>query len=118
MWDNVPMTTDDTTTDDDQVNTPGFPIIPTEELMELEVPPMTGWVVHTAENKPASTAGRPIWAWCKVSQDGPGYSEIVFTEADGTTPVDPYPVQRNDAGDALEAERRVQLGPVVFQVFC
>jgi hypothetical protein len=79
---------------------------------ELEAPPMVGWVVHLTEGKPQSTQNQTFWAWCKVEADKPGYTEIVFTEADGTTPADPYPVAPGGT------RRPVRLGTVLFKVFC
>ena len=77
------------------------------DFAELELPPAFGWVVHTVEGKPQQLANTTHWAWCKVTDDYPGYSEIVFTLADGATPADPYP-----NGEAT------RLGPVLFKVFC
>ena len=73
---------------------------------------MSGWVVHLVEGKPQSTANQTFWAWCKVEVDKPGYTEIVFTEPDGSTPADPYPETPG------AARRRVRLGAMLFKVFC
>lgn len=91
---------------------------PLQEIPEfvegmIEMPPSEGWVVHEVAGKPQATSTRTHWAWCKVTTEGPGYTEIVFTEADGTTFADPYPKPTADGPDY-----RVRLGPVLFKVFC
>ncbi len=78
----------------------------------LELPPMSGWVVHDVAGKPQSTSNQSFWAWCKVEADRPGYTEIHFTETDGSTPADPYPKAPGSA------PRPVRLGTVLFKVFC
>ena len=80
---------------------------------EIEMPPAVGWVVHLVAGKPQQTSGHEMWAWCKVTADEPGYTDIVFTETDGQTITDPYPKPTLDSPD-----RPVRLGPVVFKVFC
>jgi hypothetical protein len=78
----------------------------------LDPPPASGWVVHLTEGKPQSTQGTASWAWCKVEEGRPGYTEMHFTLPDGVTPTDPYP-------SAAGAEPRpVRLGTVLFKVFC
>lgn len=79
----------------------------------LEAPDPVGWVVHVAVGKPQATENQTIWAWCKVEAEKPGYTEIVFTLSDGTTPADPYPKPTDDS-----PQRPVRLGPVLFKVFC
>lgn len=105
--------------------TTDWPIQPTPdgytevEGEAFEFPAATGWVIHTVEGKPQQTSTRTLWAWCKVSTEGPGYTDIVFTETDGATHVDPYPVRYDDnTGVPLDQPHPVQLGPVVFKVFC
>lgn len=93
-------------------------ILPPESYGEvfgdlIEMPPAVGWVVHLVVGKPQVTQNHEIWAWCKVTVDEPGYSEIVFTETDGSTPANPYPKPTPDSPDF-----KVRLGPVVFKVFC
>ncbi len=79
----------------------------------IEMPPPEGWVVHLVEGKPQQTQGSTHWAWCKVTLEGPGYTEVVFTEADGQTIANPYPKPTPDSPD-----RPLRLGPVLFKVFC
>jgi hypothetical protein len=82
------------------------------EVETLDLPPMSGWVVHDVAGKPQSTQNQTYWAWCRVEANQPGYVEIHFTEPDGSTPADPYP-------PAPDGTRRpVRLGPVLFKVFC
>lgn len=75
------------------------------------MPPMSGWVVHEAVGKPQSTSNQTTWAWCRVEPDAPGYVEIHFTLADGSTPANPYP-------EIHGKSQPVRLGPVLFKVFC
>jgi hypothetical protein len=70
---------------------------------ELVVPPAVGWIVH--EITPTRSGQDTLWAWCRIQDDGPGYTDIVYTRTDGVTLADPG----NRAG---------QLGPVVFKAFC
>lgn len=68
----------------------------------LEIPAAQGWVVHELLR---ARSGLPtVWAWCRVAEDQPGYSHIVYTLADGVTQADPGP--------------NPTLGPVVVKVFC
>ena len=76
------------------------------------MPAPVGWVVHLVSGRSQQATG-DVWAWCKVTADDPGYSEVVFTETDGSTPADPYPKATSDAPD-----RPLRLGAVVFKVFC
>jgi hypothetical protein len=69
---------------------------------QLEEAPSTGWVVHEVV-RPTETDA-VVWAWCRVQIDGPGYTEVHFTEADGHTVT---------AGPGM-----LQLGRVLFQVWC
>ena len=93
-------------------------IDPSEFGVELvEAPPMHGWIVHQVVGLPSMTAGQVYWAWCRVSLDSHGYSEVHFTESDGITPADPYPVRVDGDGTPIDRERRVQLGPVLFKAF-
>lgn len=68
----------------------------------LQDVPSLGWVVHELhrqkENQPI------LWAWCRVSVDEPGYSEVHFTASDGTTIVD---------GPAA-----FRLGAVIVKLWC
>jgi len=79
----------------------------------LDMPPPVGFVVHLVSNLPQQTQGREFWAWCKVTADQPGYTDIMFTHTDGQTIADPYPLPTEDS-----PVRPVRLGPVVFKVFC
>lgn len=79
---------------------------------ELDVPPVSGWVVHEVVGKPQQTSNVKHWAWCRVEAERPGYTEIHFTLTDGSTPADPYPE------DPAGRRRPVRLGDVVFKVFC
>lgn len=90
-------------------------IMPPESMFGelIEMPPAIGWVVHLVAGKPQQTQSREFWAWCKVTVDQPGYTDIVFTETDGSTIADPYP--RPTADSPLLP---VRLGPVVFKAFC
>lgn len=73
-----------------------------DDLASVELPPTTGWVVHEVLR---SRSGLPqVWAWCRVSDDHPGYSEVVYTLNDGVTSADPG--------------TNPQLGPVIVKVFC
>lgn len=67
-------------------------------------PPAIGFVVHEVLN-PVNANDR-LWAWCQVTENLPGYSEITLTRNDGTTSVDPDKVNG-----------RIQLGPALFQVW-
>lgn len=83
-----------------------------DEFGILEMSPAVGWVVHKVVGKPQQTEGIVHWAWCRVTTEGPGYTDIVFTESDGTTVADPYPHL------PATADRPVKLGEVLFKVFC
>lgn len=37
--------------------------------------------------------GRNVWAWCEVNGDGPGFTDITYTEADGISIVDAPGIQ-------------------------
>lgn len=68
----------------------------------IELPPSIGWVVHLVE--PTRQGGPQLMAWCKVSVDAPGYSEVTFFLLDGVTPAD-------HTGD-------LRLGEVITKVWC
>lgn len=90
--------------------------LPSEMFNEfdmIEIPPAVGWVVHLVAGKPQQTQSHEHWAWCKVTVDEPGYTDIVFTETDGSTIANPYPRPTPDS-----PQLPVKLGPVVFKVFC
>lgn len=78
----------------------------------MEFGPSVGYVVHKVVGKPQQTEGVAHWAWCRVTTEGPGYTDITFTESDGKTIADPYPHLPDTA------DRPVKLGEVLFKVFC
>lgn len=90
-------------------------ILPGDEygFTELEMPAPVGFVVHQVGGLSQQNSGGEFWAWCKVTADAPGYTEIVFTLTDGSTIADPYPRPTKDS-----LPDPVRLGPVVFKVFC
>jgi hypothetical protein len=74
---------------------------------ELDVPPMTGYVVHRVSSAPT---GLHVWAWCEVVQGFPGYRSVTFTKPDGITATDPHPDNPSAA---------LTLAPTpLFQVWC
>lgn len=83
---------------DQQPNYPGFPVPDA-----LDVPPATGWVIHEVRRARASEP--LIWAWCQVTDQGPGYTQITYTLTDGVTQPDHTPT-------------RPELGPVITRIFC
>jgi hypothetical protein len=68
----------------------------------LEIPPSIGYVVHLLHALPQGSG--TVWAWCRVTEGGPGYDEVVLTLDDGVT------------RHAVDGPLR--LGPVLFKVFC
>ena len=90
-------------------------ILPGDEygFIGMDMPPPVGFVVHLVAGLSQQNSGTEFWAWCKVTADQPGYSEIVFTLSDGSTIADPYPKPTEDS-----PQDPVRLGPVVFKVFC
>ena len=83
------------------------------EFTELELAPPVGVVVHLVVGKPQQSANQVHWAWCTVEAGRPGYTDVVFTLADGQTISDPYPKPTPDDPDFP-----LRLGPVLFKVFC
>lgn len=74
-----------------------------DEIRYHPDPPSTGWVIHEVFR--TSETDEVMWAWCKVAVDGPGYTEIQFTQPDGHTVAD-------------APGTSVRLGAVLFQVWC